>query len=76
MSIYADSELLRQQRALLFQVEKAIRVANREIIHAHLPNIGGEAIYALAVTVARSRAIYVEAAFKLTTGLPTRQIRR
>jgi hypothetical protein len=63
--MYADSELLRQQRAFLFEVEQAIRAANREIIHTRLPTIDRNAVYTLAVTVAQFRAAYLEAAFKL-----------
>ena len=63
--MYNDAELLRTQRAFLFEVEQGIRVANREIIHAHIPEITRESVFELAVVVARLRASYLEAAFEL-----------
>ena len=60
-----DAELLRRQRAFLFEVEQGIRVANREIIHERLPELNREMVLRLAVAVARLRATYLETALKL-----------
>ncbi len=60
-----DEELLRRQKAFLFEAEKAIRAANREIIHGALPELDRDAVYRLAVAVARLRAAYLQTALKL-----------
>lgn len=60
-----EADLQRRQKAFLFEVEKAIRAANNEIIHDKLPEISREDVYHLAVTVAKLRANYLETAFEL-----------
>ena len=71
-----DEELLRHQKAFLFEAEKAIRAANREIIHGALPELDRDAVYRLAVAVARLRAAYLQTALKLEclTSAPLGQI--
>lgn len=60
-----DEELLRRQKAFLFEAEKAIRAANREIIHGVVPELDRDAVYRFAVAVARLRAAYLQSALKL-----------
>ena len=56
-------ELAKQQRFLL-EIEQGIREANREVIHERIPPITAENLLPFAVSVARLRARYLEAAFK------------
>ena len=58
-----DDELAKNQR-FLRETEQVIRIANKEIIHKHVPPISSERIVSFAVSVAKLRAEYVEAAFK------------
>lgn len=60
-----DSELLRAQRAFLFEAEKAIRSANQKIIHEKLPELSPDTVHSLARAVARMRANYLESALDL-----------
>lgn len=55
----------RADHPLLLDLEHAIRVANREIIHKRLPEVSSKAVLQLAVSVARQRAAYLEAALAL-----------
>lgn len=61
----AVKELIREQRFLL-DVERGIREANRDVIHQRIPPITAENLMPFAISVARLRARYLEAAFKFT----------
>ena len=61
----ADSGLDKQRRFLL-EVEHGIRLANREIIHQRIPDLSSESILPFAISVARLRARYLEAAFRFS----------
>jgi len=56
-------EMAMQQRFLL-EIEQGIREANRETIHERIPPITAENLLPFALSVARLRARYLEAAFK------------
>lgn len=56
-------EMAKQQRFLL-EIEQGIREANRKIIHERIPPITAANLLPFAVSVARLRARYLEAAFK------------
>ncbi len=58
-------ELLDQKR-FLGEIEQGVRLANREIIQAAIPDLTKDAILALAVVVGRLRARYLKAAFGLS----------
>jgi hypothetical protein len=60
-----DADLLARQRHFLDQVEHAIRIANRKIIHKHVPKITRDDVLKLAMTVGEIRARYLQAALKL-----------
>jgi len=47
------------------ETEQGIRVANQEVIHGRIPLLDQERAFAFAVTVARLRAEYLEAALKI-----------
>lgn len=55
-----------QAQHFLKEVEQAIRVANREVIHQQVPKVTRERILGLAVTVARMRARYLAEALRMT----------
>jgi hypothetical protein len=56
---------LAAQRQFLEEMEKAVAIANREVIHRQIPNLTRDTFQQLAVMVARYRAAYLEAAIKL-----------
>lgn len=56
-----DIEILRFTR----DMEQSIAVANREIIHPLIPEITRESVLPLAISVARLRAHYLQAAFAI-----------
>ena len=58
-----DIEILRFTRT----IEQAIAVANREIIHPLIPDITSESVMPLAISVARLRARYLQAAFRIAS---------
>ena len=58
----SDIEILRFTR----DMEQSIAVANREIIHPLIPDITRESVLPLAISVARLRALYLQAAFKMS----------
>jgi hypothetical protein len=60
-----DSHGLAQQQQFIEQLEMAIAVANREVIHKQIPNLNRETFQQLAVMVARFRADYLAAAIRL-----------
>jgi len=53
-------------KRFLMELESAISAANREVIHTVIPQLSGEHILPFAVSVARLRARYLEAAFKFS----------
>lgn len=57
---------LAKQRRFLLEVEQGIRLANREVIHERIPPISADKVMPFAVSVARLRARYLEAAFKFS----------
>jgi hypothetical protein len=61
-----DSHELAAHRQFMEQLEIAVAIANREVIHKQIPNLNKEAFQQLAVMVARFRANYLEAAIKLS----------
>jgi len=52
------------RRRFLLEIEQAIRLSNREVIHERIPAISSDNILPFAVAVAKTRARYLEAAFK------------
>ncbi len=56
------------QRRFILELENGIRFANQEIIHKEIPGLTTESILELAVAIARLRAQYLAAAFKLGSG--------
>lgn len=61
-----DPKDLAAQRQFMEQLEMAVAVANREVIHSLIPNLTPAAFQQLAVMVARFRASYLEAAIRLS----------
>jgi hypothetical protein len=61
-----DPKELAAQRQFIDQMEMSIALANREVIHRHIPNLTQETFQQLAVMVARYRAAYLEVAIKLS----------
>ena len=61
----AVKDLIKEQR-FLNDVERGIREANQEVIHERIPPITAENLMPFAISVARLRARYLEAAFKFT----------
>ena len=57
-----ESKSKKRQR-LLMQIEQGIRVANREVIDGRIPPVTAESVLPFAVSVARLRARYLEAAY-------------
>lgn len=59
-----DYKKMMQQKRFLNDIEQGIRIANREIIHARIPELTTDSVLAFAVAIARVRARYLEAAFQ------------
>lgn len=55
---------LAENRRFLLQVEQAIQVANKEVIHKQIAPITSDRMLSFAVAVAKLRANYIELAFK------------
>jgi len=51
------------QKRFLNEIEQGIRIANREIIHSRIPKLNKNSVLAFAVSIARLRAHYLDAAF-------------
>ena len=60
-----DAALARRQLQFLHEIEKSIRGANLEILHARIPELNKESIVQLAVVVAQLRASYLQGALQL-----------
>lgn len=59
-----DYKKLMHQKRFLNEIEQGIRVANREIIHAHIKDLNKDTVLSFAVAIARLRARYLDAAFR------------
>jgi len=57
---------LLSQRHFLGEIDQGIRLANREIIHANIPELTKDDLLTLAIVVGRLRARYLDAALHLT----------
>ena len=55
----------RDEQRFLNEMEQGVRLANQEIIHERIPGLDKHTILALAVSVARLRASYLETALKV-----------
>lgn len=53
------------RKRFMIETEQAIRLANREVIHQRIAEVTREHVLSFAVSVARLRARYLEAAFKI-----------
>jgi hypothetical protein len=62
-----DPKQLAAQHQFLEQMQIAVALANREVIHRKIPNLTPDTFQQLAVMVARFRANYLEAAVRLST---------
>ncbi|MBM3569164.1 MAG: hypothetical protein FJX46_10480 [Alphaproteobacteria bacterium] len=61
-----DAQLLAQHQKLLDDLERGIRVANREIITRHVKRkVKGDDVMRLAIAVAELRARYLDQALRL-----------
>jgi hypothetical protein len=66
MSRYTqDIDAHKAKQRYFTETEQGIRVANQEVIHGKIPQLDQERAFAFAVTVARLRADYLEAALDL-----------
>ena len=61
-----DPKQLAAQHQFLEQMQIAVTIANREVIHRKIPNLSSDTFHQLAVMVARFRADYLEAAIRLS----------
>ncbi|MHA1154132.1 MAG: hypothetical protein ACTSQ7_16020 [Alphaproteobacteria bacterium] len=61
----SDRQRLRAEQVFFDEVELGVRVANREMIRARIPELDRDKIHALAVMVGRLRASYLELAFQM-----------
>jgi hypothetical protein len=61
-----DAKELAAQRQFVAEMEMSVALANREVIHQHIPNLTPATFQQLAVMVARFRAQYLEAAIRLS----------
>ncbi len=59
-----DYKKMMHQKRFLNDIEQGVRIANREIIHKHIPALDKNTVLAFAVAIARLRARYLEAAFR------------
>lgn len=60
-----DYRALLRQKRFLGEIEQGIRLANREIIDPRIPSLNRDTVLTFAIAVARLRANYLEAAFRL-----------
>jgi len=66
MSRYTeDIDAHKAKQHYFTETEQAIRVANQEVIHGKIPQLDQERAFAFAVTVAKLRADYLEAALDI-----------
>lgn len=60
-----DYKKLMDQKRFLSDIEQGIRLANREVIHARIPQITKKAVLSFSLAVAGLRARYLEEAFRI-----------
>ncbi len=60
-----DYKTLMDQKRFLSEIEQGIRLANREVIHARIPEITKKTVLSFSVAVAGLRARYLEEAFRV-----------
>ncbi len=60
-----DYKKLMDQKRFLSEIEQGIRLANREVIHARIPEITKKTVLSFSVAVASLRARYLEDAFRI-----------
>lgn len=60
-----DPKELAARHKFIEQMELSVALANREVIHGHIPNLTRETFQQIAVMVAKFRAQYLEAAIRL-----------
>lgn len=60
-----DYKDMMAQKRFLNEIEQGIRLANREIIHTRITEITKDKVLAFSIAVARLRAQYLEAAFRI-----------
>jgi len=66
MSRYTeDIDAHKAKQHYFTETEQAIRVANQEVIHGKIPQLDQERAFSFAVTVAKLRAEYLEAALDI-----------
>ena len=58
------SELISQRR-FLNDVEQGIKAANRQVIHAAVPELNKDSFFGLAVALAKLRANYLQTALRI-----------
>jgi hypothetical protein len=64
MPIDTVADLIAHKR-FLSEIEHGIQAANREVIHAAVPELNRESFFNLAVSLARLRARYLEVALRI-----------
>jgi len=60
-----DYKKLMNQKRFLSDIEQGIRLANREVIHARIPEINKNKVLSFSLAVASLRARYLEEAFRI-----------
>ena len=65
MTLKSGYQELLQQKRFLEELEYGIRFTNREIINKIIPVLNKNTIFELAVSIARLRGLYLDAAFKI-----------
>ena len=55
------------QQHFLLELEQGIKLSNREVIHQNIPPVTSESALSFAITVAKLRAKYLEAAFTFSS---------
>ena len=64
MPINTVTDLIAQKR-FLSEIEHGIQAANREVIHAAVPELNKQSFFGLAVALAKLRASYLQAALQI-----------
>ena len=64
MPIDTVADLIAHKR-FLSEIERGIQAANREVIHAAVPDLNRESFFNLAVALARLRASYLQVALRI-----------
>ena len=61
----AKDDRMKKRQRLLLEIEQGIKLANREVIHKRIPPVTAQGVMPFAVLVAKLRARYLEAGYKL-----------